>query len=110
MISNCRIWALRQKRVFGGHLSTRQSRRYYRWGRGWWDHYLWSNDGEEWFEFVPMDESPPDGHWFPRWFMLPLPLFRGRVRRVAPLVAARLRRELEEHTAEEQHHRDDVPS
>lgn len=59
--SNCLFWALRQEAKHGGQIRSRPSQ------YGWWQHWLWSPDGVEWWSFSPVNPkhkpAPPPIFW-----------------------------------------------
>ena len=74
-LSNCLLWARAQWCRHGGQILKEPSR------HGWWSHYAWSPDGEQWFCYVPRwDKASWLRRWHQRLLRFPPPLFRGVVK------------------------------
>ena len=70
--ANCLIWAFWMQLSSGGYICWRKS------VYGWWPHAIWSQDGKDWYEYIPVNFSGRLKWWQVLWIVF----FKGAVRRV----------------------------
>ena len=76
-MNNCRLWAKKMRREFGGYTAQRRTRIviFGRW-RGWWDHWFWSPDLETWYSYT----TDPKSSVSERFLGIPKVLFKGTIK------------------------------